>query len=339
MALDCAGTPFAARSPERAARTVDARYDRIVASRDSTVDSWRPAGLIGQFAWEAILLVATIAVAVTAALDVSGILTRSLVIDQIAALGLMATGFALSLRTGTPNLAVAAIAGFSGALGFELANHDWSYPLAVLLIVAGALVVGAIVGVFAGLTSVPAWALTLGLAAAVSAVGLAIVGPLPIALRERPLSDLIVNLCLVGFLVISLGGGALWLIPAVRQALSGPGVVAAVVGLAGSSALAALGGALYARFVGAALLLGGPDIVFAVGAALLGGVSVFGRRGGVAGTALAVSLMTILATWLAASAAPRWQINLLSAVAIVVGLVVSVVLRQLGRPRSEDVAD
>jgi hypothetical protein len=103
-------------------------------------------------------------------------------------------------------------------------------------------------------------------------------------------------------------------------------VLAAVVGLAGSSALAALGGVLLARF-GNAVFVPGQEISFTLGAVLLGGVSVFGWRGGVAGTALAVSLLVILGSWLAASDAEGWQVTMGAGIAIIVGLVVNLILR------------
>jgi hypothetical protein len=209
--------------------------------------------------------------------------------------------------------------------------------VAALLVVGGALAIGLILGVFAGLTSVPAWALTLGVAAGLSTVGIALFGASPRVLREEPLSDLLVNLSLAGFIVVSLGGGALWLIPAVRRVLSGSRVLAAVVGLAGSSALAALGGVLLARF-GNAVFVPGQEISFTLGAVLLGGVSVFGWRGGVAGTALAVSLLVILGSWLAASDAEGWQVTMGAGIAIIVGLVVNLILRALDQPGSEDLA-
>jgi hypothetical protein len=85
-------------------------------------DRWRPAALIGQFAWEGVLLLATVVVAVFAAVDVSGILTRGFVIEQIVGLGFIASGLALSLRTATPNLAVPVVAALSGGLAIEAAD-------------------------------------------------------------------------------------------------------------------------------------------------------------------------------------------------------------------------
>ncbi len=103
--------------------------------------------------------------------------------------------------------------------------------------------------------------------------------------------------------MVSVGGAALWLIPGVRTALSatrstrepaqwaglGAGL-GAVAGLTGSSLLAGVGGVSQALF----LQVGDPAsgginlTVVALAAVLLGGVSIFGRRGGLLGTVLGV---------------------------------------------------
>ena len=111
------------------------------------------------------------------------------------------------------------------------------------------------------------------------------------------------TLWFVVFVVISAGGGVLWLSPAVRTMFSAsrtasePGQWAglsaglgAVVGLTGSSLLAGVGGVALALFQSTAdpSSDGVGFTVVALGAVLVGGVSIFGRRAGVAGTILGV---------------------------------------------------
>src|SRR5205814_1572790 len=70
----------------------------------------------------------------------------------------------------------------------------------------------------------------------------------------------------------------------------------------------------------------------ALGAALLGGTSAFGRRGGIVGTLLAVTLMVLLVRY---SNAEKWNVSLLAVAAFSVGggLVVTRLVETFGRPR------
>jgi hypothetical protein len=70
----------------------------------------------------------------------------------------------------------------------------------------------------------------------------------------------------------------------------------------------------------------------ALGAALLGGTSVFGRRGGVFGTAFAVAGLVLLSFYLAAEKRGI-SVFALAAGAIAVGLLASRLVESFGRPR------
>jgi hypothetical protein len=74
--------------------------------------------------------------------------------------------------------------------------------------------------------------------------------------------------------------------------------------------------------------------VLAVGAALLGGTSAFGRRGGVFGTVLAAILLTVAIGYTKAIGHP-WNTFALGAVAIGLGLAVTRVVERFGRPDSD----
>jgi hypothetical protein len=68
-----------------------------------------------------------------------------------------------------------------------------------------------------------------------------------------------------------------------------------------------------------------------LGAALLGGTSAYGRRGGIFGTVLATMLLMITLEWIAA-AHPSWPVTAVLAVAIGVGLAVTRLVERFGRP-------
>ncbi|OLB79235.1 MAG: hypothetical protein AUI14_10925 [Actinobacteria bacterium 13_2_20CM_2_71_6] len=304
--------------------------------------------LLVQLIWEGILLLAVALVAVLLGAAAHGALSQAGLWLNVAATGLVASGLALSLRTATPNLAVGAVAA-AAAVGYaKLMAEDWSVPAAVGVVLLAAIVGGALLGVLIGLTSVPAWAASLFALAALQAITIGLSGGTMVVLRHGVLrSGEAVWTTL--FLVVSIGGSALWLIPGVRAALSANRatadptrfsagrLVGAFVGTAGSTALAAAGGMLLVSRLGAAgPTLSGDLLLAGLAAALVGGVSVFGRRAGIAGTALGVVLVVLFTDWLTIKDAPFWARELAIAGLLLVGLLVSwlleLICRALDRP-------
>jgi hypothetical protein len=152
------------------------------------------------------------------------------------------------------------------------------------------------------------------------------------------------TLYLIAVLTIlgSLAGGALWLVPGVRRALGaerpiestfGRRLPAALAGFAGSSAIAAIGGLaslIWLRSVSTGGF-GLPLVPLAV--VLLGSVSMYGRRGGVAGAVLGTLALVGLTQLLALNGASLWLTAYLPAtIAIAVGIMVSAGFRALERP-------
>lgn len=260
--------------------------------------------------WEAVLVV--IAIVVTGLAVAAGGFTPAHVAPHFAVLGFIATGLALSLRTGTPNLALTGQAAVGQLLYVVLVQHNLPGLAAGALTVLAVGALGAVLALIAGLTGQPGWAVTLmGLAACYAIVfgSGTNVRLLPI---EHDLTPGYLEVFAVLFILGSLAGGALWLLPPVRALLApatepvgvGHRLVRAFIGLAGSSALAGLAGALTAGYNGASTA--GFDLVtlfVALGAVLLGGVSLAGRGGGVAGTVLGtyilatVTFMGIMHGW------------------------------------------
>lgn len=251
--------------------------------------------------WEVVLFILA-GVFLLVAIGSSRGASLSVIFGPVGYVGLIASGLALSLRTGTPNLAVGTLAGFTGILGVHLVTADgWSLWSAMALAVVITTVIGLVAGVLVGALSVPAWAMTLGIAFLVQAASFGISGLRVGVLRHPPTYS--ATLWVAVFVVISVGGGVLWLSPAVRtmfsasRSASEPGQWAgpqaglgAVVGLTGSSLLAGVGGVASTLFQQTADPTNNGIFltVVALGAVLVGGVSVFGRRAGVAGTVLGV---------------------------------------------------
>jgi ribose/xylose/arabinose/galactoside ABC-type transport system permease subunit len=287
--------------------------------------------------WEAALLVLTVVAAMV--LYAQGGLRALPLSYSIAFTGLLATAFALSLRTATPNLAVVAVSSLAGLTYGEVLGAGAPMLVAAVVAIGAAALIGVGMGLVTGLLQAPAWAVSLGGLALTQGVAFAIAGGGP----QRLSRDVLIRSggaatgWLVLFLLLSIGGALAWSVPAVRRALSANRVVAgepassfgarllgAVAGLGGSSIIAGAAGILYAGRSG--FWTGTVDfglLALVVGAVLLGGVSAIGGRGGYAGTVLAVALLCIVQTTIVIAGGPRWLPMILFAMAILVGTCVS----------------
>jgi len=310
--------------------------------------------LVPHLIWEAVLLLATAGVVIFVMVDTEG-LFREPNWWSIAYYGLLASGLALSLRTGGPNLAVAGVATFSGAIyATTLTGElDLAPAAAAGLAVAAALGVGLVLGLVAGLTSVPAWAVSLGglalLGAAVLGMldngGVVAVEPLPAPLDE-------VAIWVVLFFLVTLVGGAIAAIPGMARwfgarrgeqpGFSGGRLVGALLGFGGSSLLGGLAGlAAAGRAGGVFPTIDVFSLLLALAIVLVAGVSAFGGRGGIAGVALAVVLFVAIRHWLAVEGASQTTFWVVIGVAVVIGIVVSRLIEalapldRLSRPEPE----
>jgi ribose/xylose/arabinose/galactoside ABC-type transport system permease subunit len=304
----------------------------------------RSAGLVVQFGWEGLLLALLMA---TAGLVLA--LTRAefnaFLMWQVASLGLLAAGFALSLRTATPNLAVGAFAVLAGLIYARLWNGGWTAALAAIVAVSIVLGAGLLLGALTGLLSAPGWAMSLvGLAAGQAAV-VAFAGDQGFPLNGAPPTTTAAVVWLVAFVVVSVTEGVLFLVPAVRRFLGAnrtganptewrpARIVGAVIGLGGSSLLAGLSGvALVEASRFAAPGVDGSRLLLAVGVALLGGVGLYGRRGGAVGTVFATGIVTLSTMALAVTNSPRWLWLAVAGAAIAIGIGYSRVLEAYTGP-------
>ncbi len=301
--------------------------------------------------WEVLLagavVLAALAVRAEDAAAFGGDSLRDLLLT-VAVGVLLGTAFALSLRAAVPNLAVGATAVAGGALtGWLVTERDYPLLTGALLTLGTAVALGlALTVVVVGFRS-PAWAAGLGAALGLYAAVLALAGgqslPVPGAPDLRPWAWPIVG----GALLLSVGGGALGLLPGVRDTVgsyrpdrdpaagrgSRAGFVAAGA-LVGSTVLAAGAGLLLALRAGAVIPDDGVTLLAAAAAAaLLGGTSAYGRRGGVFGTALAAAFLQLAALWLGLVDAEAWTRPALLGGAIVVGLMVGRLVEAAGSPR------
>ena len=266
---------------------------------------------------------------------------------QAALIGFVAVGLSFSIRAAVPNLAVGTIASGGGVLFARLVNDaHWGYPSAAGAAILAAAAVGfALWAVVAGL-NVPAWAASLG-ASVLLTGGLLLLANGSVELDDTPRPLYGAWGWFAGFAVASVLGGIVWLSPGIRRALSGfrgwrdpavrppaGGVLGSLLALVASSALASVAGMLGALQLGA-----GSPIAFetqwlvALGAVLLGGVSAFGRRGGVFGTVLGVVLLVLAQRWLQLNEHDAGAFTLVVGAAIVGGLALTRFIESTGRKR------
>lgn len=296
--------------------------------------------------WEAVLLAGVVGAAVTlSALGTSVFSGRPLdfLFLQVAGIGLIASGLAFSLRAAVPNLAVGAVAAVAAALLGRTLEEDVSFPLAALVILTGAVVVGLLLAVVIVGLHVPAWAGSLGAALLVVALATATDGRVGRPVQEAGLITDVPWLWFGVFALVSVGGGVVCAAPGMRRWLGGgrgdrdparrPGggaASAAALALTLSTVLAAAGGLVLSAGLGFAEP---PNplgfTLYALAAVLIGGVSAFGRRAGVFGTVLGVTLL-LLVLRIAAHSGANLQDAVLGT-AVVVGLVVNRLLEAIGR--------
>lgn len=266
---------------------------------------------------------------------------KALLVDVVA-LGLLTLAAGLSLRAAVPNLAIGPVA-VAAALHFaeqgDRGVREALVPALVVAALGGLALAWAVV-----VLHVPGWAASLAGAAGV------------IVYIERRTTPIAVQggydprrtafYLFAGFAAVAVLGGLFGAIRAIRRLVgrfrpvADParrrGAVAAMVAalaLIVSTVLAMLAGVLIAaNGNGPVAPAAGLDwSVLAIGTALLAGTSAYGRRGGIFGTLIAVSMVVVFLSWAQARGwtISRWTVG---GVALGVGLLVTRLVEALGRP-------
>lgn len=294
--------------------------------------------------WETLLLLALVGVAFATyerhgqPLDLNHV--RPLMITATV-IGLLALGTGLSLRAGAVNLALGPILVVTSLL-FATHLHDGFWLAAVLSVAVAAGVGVGIALVVAGL-AVPGWAVSLVAFAAI----LVWLGHLPVSATLPTQYDLPSNAYYVfgGFAFLAVGGGALGAFRSIRRSVGRfrpvsdpadrrgmPAAVTTALAIVASSVLAGIAGIILAMQTGVVAQSDGLQwTLTALAAALLAGTSVYGRRGGVFGTLLAVSLFTLVGYYTDV-ANLRVDPYALIGGTLLVGLGVSRLVETYGRP-------
>ncbi|HEX6501237.1 MAG TPA: ABC transporter permease [Micromonosporaceae bacterium] len=324
-------------------------------SSDFDVDDERETGrdsLRVHVGWEIVLLLAAGAVGALLFIGhrsaVSGGNLRELLVFA-AAVGLLATAAGMSLRAGVPNLALGPVAVASGYFLVTHADRGLAATAGVtaLLALGGGVAIGLVVAVL----HVPGWAASLAGGLAVAGWVVATHGdPVKVDLSYDPRTQAVY--WFAAFAGTSILAGLLGTVRPIRSALGrnrptadpalrrgGSAAFIAFLALAVSTLLAGVGGMVLA--MGSAEVPPNDGFALtglALGAALLGGTSVFGRRGGVFGTVLAVLLIVLVIRYVEAL---DWRVSrfTVAGAAVAVGLLISRLVEALGTPADDDSDD
>jgi ribose/xylose/arabinose/galactoside ABC-type transport system permease subunit len=296
------------------------------------------------FAWEAILL---IGVGVLGFLlysqhksAVTGDALQQLIVFT-GALGLLAVAAAASLRVAAPNLAIGPIA-VAASLYFAKDGAQGVLSASPKIVGLAALV-GLAIAVLVVCFHVPGWAGSLAGTLAVIVWIQKQPGPVTVLGEfdptDRPLYYF------GGFAALSIVGALLCTIRPVRRGVgrfrpigdpaSRRGVFAGLVtagALVASTAVAAAAGIVFAGLSSSVR----PDLGLdwtglAIGAALVGGVSAYGRRGGVFGTVLGTVVVALV---IKLGEAADWRVSpyAVAAATLAAGLIVTRLVETFGRP-------
>ncbi|MBF9134700.1 ABC transporter permease [Plantactinospora sp. S1510] len=296
--------------------------------------------------WELVLLVVVAALAFLCNRDYPDLLRGARLESLLVfgtAVGLLTLAAALTLRAGAPNLALGPVA-VAAALHFA-ENSDRGVVAAMLPATVAAVLLGLVVSLLVAGFHVPAWAATL--AAGLAAVVFIQQRTAPVDVQGEYDPTQHATYLFGGFAAVAVLAGLFGTLKTVRRTVGRfrPVGDPALRRGAAAGVLVTLSTVISMILaVGAGLLLAagssGPVAPttgiewtgLAMGAALIGGASAFGRRGGIAGGLLAATGLTLFIHY-----ADERNLDIaptaVAAVVVALGLLVTRLVETYGRPR------
>jgi ribose transport system permease protein len=286
-----------------------------------------PAGRWTVPSWGPLLLALLVIAAAFQLLSPNGVFLNPRNLSDIAAnsteVGIMAVGATLVLIVGGIDLSIGGVLAFSSILGAKIMTGQ-SDPAVVLLALAAMIVSGAAWGLLNGLLAVrlgiPAFIVTLGTLGMSVGLGYLLTNGIAVAGIPEGLQRtfgfnrlggivpapvlLFAGVTIVGGIVLRLTrfGRRSYAIGSSRPAAERSGIPVRrhlIIVYIISGTLAGLAGAVdVSRFASAAVAAHSTDILPVISAVVIGGTSLFGGVGGVAGTVIGVILIGVLANGL-----------------------------------------
>jgi rhamnose transport system permease protein len=319
---------------------------------------WRGLGAFVR--WEALLVVllgGTIAYGAHVSpyfLQSSNLFFICLNVGEVA---IMALPLTLIVVTGEIDLSVASILGLSGVLMAELFKHGWPiWPAMIAAVVLGA-VLGGFNGFLVTRLGLPSLAVTIGTLTLYRGIAQGIlptdtIGGFPanlssIGVVPIPGTHLPYSIAFFGILAVVFGvvlhatplGRAIFAIGAAKEAAFYAGIRVKRIKFwlfVLSGTLSGFAGVLWSlRFASARYDSGVGMELFVVTIVLLGGISIFGGRGTIAGVVVAAAVLGCLQTALTADQVPAQDQNIVVGVLLVASVILpnSRELYQRGRAR------
>ncbi|MFF2377941.1 ABC transporter permease [Streptomyces xiamenensis] len=308
--------------------------------------------------WDTALIATLLLVTLAAALLVDGFATgrntQFLLLDAVA-VGLVALPVTLIIVTGEIDLSVASTLGLCSAVMGQLWLSGWPLELVVLAVVALGAVLGAVNGLFVTGFGLPALAVTIGTLAAYRGLAFVVLGDRAVADFPRQWTDAAGGTALAGaipaaMLLTALAaagcavllhatplGRALFAIGNNAEAARFSGIAVARTKFwlfVGCGAVSGLAGVFWTLRYASARADNGQGLELAVVAAvLLGGVSIFGGRGTLAGVCAGVLLLVTLRNALQLADVPADTLDIVTGSLLIVSVIAPRVLSGLRQRR------
>jgi rhamnose transport system permease protein len=319
--------------------------------------------------WDLVLIVALIAVTVVGALTIDGVSSprfwRFVTLEAIPIL-LIALPLTLVIITGEIDLSVASVVGFTCVAFGQL----WVWGVSSLpLLIATALVLGGVLGAVNGLFvtrfGLPSLAVTIGTLALYRGLGYVVLGDRAVANYPpawttgiiRPIPGTTIPWFILVVAVLAVGFGVVLYATPIGRGLYAMGNNAEAARYAGiavnrtkfylfvaTGVMSALAGVFWTLRFASARADNAEGLELAVVAAvLLGGVSIFGGRGGLIGAIVAVALLGTLRNALQLANVPANALTIVTGTLLIASVVgpnvVGLVRERLRRRRATTAPD
>jgi ribose/xylose/arabinose/galactoside ABC-type transport system permease subunit len=281
------------------------------------------------------------------------------VLESFAFVGIVALGLAVTMIAGELDLSVASTAALMGVIAIEVAQ--FGLVVAILTAVVGGFALGALQGWLIAKLGINSLVFTAGSLIAIRGFAYIASDNAPVVLTDFAISDPLHSRFATFFSPSSLIAIAVFVILGLFLAYSRPGrhiyaiggarteAIAAGVPLSSSMTLAfgisgataGLAGAIACLKGGSAAPEGFPDLLLlAVGAALIGGIGLYGGVGNIWHVVIGVAITGTLTAGMATLAAPSYLNNLVLGVLLVLLLVADfLIIRAVRRRRLSRLRD
>ncbi len=273
------------------------------------------------------------------------------VLDQSVVVGIVAIGMTFVILTGGIDLSVGSVAGLTGVI-LGLALQDFPIPVAVAMAVLSGAAIGAVSGVLIGYFGLAAFVVTLGMMAIGRSLayifsGQTSISNIPFALQDLVFTSvfgiptnvvcLLVLYVLAGlYLSYTKGGRTIYAIGSNKEAARAAGLPVlfyAILPYVISGAFAAIAVTfLTAQILSVDPLTGNLLELDAIAAVVIGGASLYGGRGSIAGTLIGVLIMVMIRNGLnLLGVSPFWQGTAIGSIIILALLVERLLSRRSER--------